>query len=124
MDLTQPVVPDHETVIRRTELQGRLHNRRRARPQVAVHGASVFHDDVGNGRDVGRVGVEVHDARAQRIAPVDHGVRYEQLAAALQAIEERLIQLVQIAFDSFIAEARADTWVRPYGCRGRPACRP
>ena len=46
-----------------------------------------------------RVGVEVHDAGAQHVAAVDDRVGDEHFAAALQAIEQRPVERVEVTFD-------------------------
>ena len=61
----------------------------------SVEGPAPGHDDAGKGLDVGRTGVEVDDAGAQRVAPADHRVRNEKLAALLQPREQLAIQIVQ-----------------------------
>ena len=47
--------------------------------------------------DVGGIGVEIDDARAQRVAAVDDGVRDEGFPAALNRVEHRRVQRVEIA---------------------------
>ena len=50
--------------------------------------------------------VEVDDAGAQHVAAADDGVRDERLAAALQPIEQRAIQRVEVRSTVRLADAR------------------
>jgi hypothetical protein len=74
-------------------------------PQFDVQGAPHAHDDRRCRLDVARAGVEVHDAGAQDVATVDDGIRDEQLAAALQAIEQLASEGVQVGLDRAFADA-------------------
>ena len=51
--------------------------------------------------------VEVHDAGAQQVAASDDGVRDERLAAALQPIQQRPVQRVEIALAVSFSPTRA-----------------
>ena len=65
-------------------------------------------DDRRDRVDVRRRGPEVHDARAQRVAAADDGVRDEQLAAALQPIEQLAVDRVEARVDGRIADRRGE----------------
>src|SRR3954452_13437236 len=45
------------------------------------------------------IGVKIHDAGAQRVAPVDDRIRHEHLAFTLQPVEDRPIERVERVFD-------------------------
>src|ERR1051325_2759054 len=77
------------------------------------------HDDLRQRLDVRTIGVEVHDAGAQHIAVADDGVGDERFAAALQSIEQRAIESVEMAFGLLIADA--STQIRRYVAEGGDA---
>ena len=57
-------------------------------------------DDRRDRFDVFETCAEVHDARAQGVTSVNHGVRDEDLSAVLQGVEDRRVQCVEIRGDS------------------------
>ena len=57
--------------------------------------------------DVGPLGVEVDDAGAQHVAAGDDRVRDEDLAAALQPVEQRSVERVELAARPRRAQRRA-----------------
>src|ERR1700722_6758071 len=75
--------------------------------QFGVQCPAEPRDDPGYRLDVSDTGVEVHDARAQRVAAADDGVRDECLAAALDAMEQALVQRVEMPLDRGVAQLRS-----------------
>src|SRR5262249_14792960 len=65
-------------------------------PQRAMDVGAPRGDDPRHGVDVGGRRVKVHDARTQRVASTDDGVRDEDLAVALERLEQGGIQRVEV----------------------------
>src|SRR4030095_15003217 len=73
---------------------------------VGVEPRADLRDDRGNRVHVLDARVEVHDARAERVTAVNDGVGDEQLSAALERIEDRGVERIEIGGDGRVV-ARA-----------------
>src|SRR5262245_34936496 len=72
------------------------------RAQACVDGSSEPRHDFRQLLHIPLRGVEIDDAGAEHVAAVDDRVRDERLAAALNAIEQLLVQAVEIHRDRFV----------------------
>src|SRR5690606_10930990 len=77
-------------------------------PSRLVHVPAEPNDELGQGIDVARGGVEVHDAGAEQVASADDGIGYECFAAPLHALEDVLVQRVQVQVTGIARRARAE----------------
>ena len=73
------------------------------RVRVSTHARDNFDQRL----DILMVGVEVHDAGAQHVTSADDRVGHERLAATLQAIEQRLVQRIEMRINSGIPDLRS-----------------
>src|SRR5207247_2337313 len=71
--------------------------------EAAVDDPPVPRHNIRESLDVIEIGMEIHDARAEHVSPAYHCVGDEELAAALQHIEQRFIQRVQVLFYRAVA---------------------
>ena len=74
--------------------------------ELGIRRSADSRHNLRHGFDIRSSCVEVHDTRTQQVPAVNHCVGDERLASSLQAVEQLLIERVEIAFDRRLTRLR------------------